>query len=173
MKGVQEDWRSREMGFALGRRTEQILCNLRFADDLIIFASSAEQLHTMVEELAGAVYKFGLEIHFGKTKILSNVRDEERGGRKSFEVKGKTVEYVSYGGSVEYLGRLFSFGDLHEAEMAHRIRKGWGKFMGNKDILCNNVFPLGDRLRLWEATVTATVLYGSDAWTMTKNRKKV
>ena len=121
----------------------------------------------------GAVYKFGLEIHFGKTKILSNVRDEERGGRKSFEVKGKTVEYVSYGGSVEYLGRLFSFGDLHEAEMAHRIRKGWGKFMGNKDILCNKFFPLGDRLRLWEATVTATVLYGSDAWTMTKNRKKV
>ena len=110
MRGVQEDWRNRGMGFALGRRREQILCNLRFADGLIIFASSAEQLHTMVEELAGAVYKFGLEIHFGNANILSNVRDEERGGRKSFEVKGKTVEYVSYGGSVEYLGRLFSFG---------------------------------------------------------------
>ena len=75
------------------------------------------------------------------------------------------------GGPWNTEGGYYHFGDSHEVEMAHRTRKGWGKFMGNKDILCNKFFPLGDRLRLWEATVTATVLYGSDAWTMTKKRE--
>ena len=48
------------------------LTNLRFADDVLLFATSKEQLQKMMYEFKESTKKVGLRIHPGKTKVLSN-----------------------------------------------------------------------------------------------------
>ena len=45
---------------------------MRFADDVLLFASSKEQLRKMLCEFKRSTKKVGLRIHPGKTRILSN-----------------------------------------------------------------------------------------------------
>ena len=47
------------------------LTNLRFADDLLLFATSKEQLQKMMYEIKVSTEKVGLRVHPGKTKVLS------------------------------------------------------------------------------------------------------
>ena len=55
---------------------------------------------------------------------------------------------------------------MREAEVDHRIGAAWKKFMTMKSKLCSRHYLLKQRLRLFNATVTATALYGSGTWTM-------
>ncbi|KAG1663725.1 Equilibrative nucleoside transporter 3 [Nymphon striatum] len=48
------------------------LTNLRFADDVVLFSESPQELQLMVEELRTASYKVGLEINLSKTKVMFN-----------------------------------------------------------------------------------------------------
>ena len=48
------------------------LSNLRFADDVILFASSPGDIGKMIDDLSKETGKFGLKIHTGKTVVLSN-----------------------------------------------------------------------------------------------------
>ena len=67
---------------------------------------------------------------------------------------------------------MLSFKKFQDAEIDHRISQGWavsGKF---KHELCCKHYPLKQRIKLFDATVSATVLYGSGAWTMTKDREQ-
>ena len=60
---------------------------------------------------------------------------------------------------------------LHDTELTHRINCGWAKFHAQKKILCSKHYPLQDRLRLFEATVTPSVLYACGGWTMKASRE--
>ena len=49
------------------------LQNLRFADDVLLVGKSLPQVHKMLVGLSEEAAKAGLQVHMGKTKILSNV----------------------------------------------------------------------------------------------------
>ena len=66
------------------------------------------------------------------------------------------------------MGRQITFGALHEDELDHRLRSGWAKFTQHKQELASKTYSLNDRLRLFDAVITPTVLYGAECWTMTK-----
>ena len=70
----------------------------------------------------------GLQIHFGKTKILSNVVDR-RGVNSKHEVEaeGQTATVLKPGESVSYLGRCLCFQEFEDRELDHRINRGVGK----------------------------------------------
>ena len=60
------------MGICLGDNDHDCLTNMRFADDVLLFASSKEQLQKMLCDFKRSTEKVGLRIHPGKTEILSN-----------------------------------------------------------------------------------------------------
>ena len=60
------------MGIHLSDHDHDCLTNLRFADDVMLFATSKEQIRRMMCEFKKATEKVGLRIHADKTKILSN-----------------------------------------------------------------------------------------------------
>lgn len=161
---IQKEWRKKGFGICFGDNNEDRLCTLRFADDLILLASSKNQLKKMLCDLSVAARGVGLELHFGKTKVLTTL--ETTG---SVEVDGTHVKIVQ---TTEYLGRLLSCHDLHTVEIASRIKKAWKKFMSLKHQLCSRDYPLKQRLRLFDSTVTSVVLYGSCAWTMTADLER-
>ena len=66
-------------------------------------------------------------------------------------------------------GRLLSFGHLDDTELSHCTKKAWSKFHQYRSDLIGHVYALKDKLRLFEAVVTPSVLYGCSTWTMTKD----
>jgi hypothetical protein len=137
---------------------------LRFADDIILLATCKKQLKQMLSDLSIAAGKVGLELHMGKTKIFINL-----GLTGSVEIDGTRIGIVN---STEYLGRLLSFEDTHKVEIDSRVSKGWKKFMTLKNELISKHYPLKHRLKLFDSTVTAVVLYGSGTWTMTADLQR-
>ena len=73
LKEVTQRWQKKKgMGIYLSDHDHDCLTNLRFADDVLLFATSKEQLQKMMYEFKESTEKVGLRIHPGKTKVLSN-----------------------------------------------------------------------------------------------------
>ena len=127
-------WRARRCGVLIGPLAQNDrLCNLRFADDVLLVATSKRQLTIMLAELMEAVSKLGLVLHAGKTKILTNVTNENS---DYIIVKGQEVEGLKKEQSTMYLGWSLSLEATQDTEIQHRINRGWAKFMSLKNELC-------------------------------------
>ena len=63
----------------LGSRRSEVLTNLRFADDLLLTATTRADIKHMLAGIVVAARARGLELHPDKTKTLSNV--SKRRGR--------------------------------------------------------------------------------------------
>ena len=86
LRNVQEEWRSKRYGLQIGSGAHGRLCNLMFANGLMILASSRKQLSAMMDDLVRAARKVGLDLHMGNTKVLCNVPDIDRMSMKALNV---------------------------------------------------------------------------------------
>ena len=139
------------------------LTNLRFADDVLLVSTSRKDVKRMIAELAKEALKFGLKLHAGKTKILTN---ESTSRQTPVSCGGQDVHILQEGESEKYLGRKLSIDEFHNTELDNRLAMGWASFFKLKGALCNRQVPLKDRLKLFESSVTPCVLYACGAWTM-------
>ena len=56
--------------------------------------------------------------------------------------------------------------------MRNRIAAGWAAFHKHKGELCSKFYRLEDRIRLFDAVITPTVLYGSATWALLQSMEK-
>ena len=85
------------------------LTNLRFADDVMLFATSKEPIRKMLCDFKKATEKVGLRIHPDKTKILSNQSTINSDTKKHIEVVDMSIEILTRNESVKYLDQRISF----------------------------------------------------------------
>ncbi|XP_028168072.1 uncharacterized protein LOC114358336 [Ostrinia furnacalis] len=103
------------------------LNHLRFADDIVLFAETANELEQMIQILDSKSKKVGLHMNINKTKIMTNHL------RQQINVSGLCIEYVN---EYIYLGKQLSFGTKNnEDEVDRRINCTWKKFWALKEIL--------------------------------------
>ena len=171
MTGLKATWLKRGWGNQLGTNPEDRLSNLRFADDVLLVSRSLKVLRKMVTEMKRAVADVGLEMHFGKTKILANEQGRKQSHATNVDIDGHSVDILQPGESTKYLGREFGFTEYHVREIRHRVACGWAKFTTYKTELCDRRVSLHKRLKLFNCVVTPTVLYSSGCWTMTKEKQ--
>ena len=76
---------------------------------------------------------------------------------------------LHYHQHVKYLGRKLTFDNYHKTELNNRIAAGWGKFHLLRHELTSKHYPLKSRIKLFNSTVTPTVMYGCTSWTLTKD----
>ena len=166
---LKRRWTQRQLGVQLGHTNATLLTNLRFADDVLLFATTLPQLTTMLNDLHDIAGRCGLELHPDKTVILSNLSTRRgRQAPKSVEVGGRNVQVLPYTDTTKYLGRKLTFNDHHAVEIDNRLATAWRKFNALRDELTNKRYSLHARLRLFHTTITPTALYGSSSWTTTK-----
>ena len=144
------------------------LTNLRFADDVLLVACSRGDVCKMITDLAREAAKYGLKLHMGKTKALTNVMLRRPSYITCCE---QQIQVLDASQSERYLGRKLSTDEYHDTELSNRIACGWACFFKFKDALCGRGLPLGDRLKLFEACVTPCILYACSTWTMTLERE--
>ena len=89
-------WLAKGMGIRLGDSHADCLTNQRFADDVLLFATSLEQLLRMMCDCKTSTERVGLKIHPDKTKILSNqgIGQKKRGVDRQHQSRGITSEWV-------------------------------------------------------------------------------
>ena len=169
MKPLRKAWAQRRYGADVLHPSGMPLSNLRFADDILLFSSSLPALQDMLKDLIPAAQACGLELHPDKTKILTNGWGKRH--RKAIgswvEIAGVKLEILPRDTTTKYLGRSFSFHSPNDTELQGRINAGWRKFAVYKDELRNKAYPLKQRLRLFDAVVTPSVLYDCTSWTLT------
>ena len=166
---LKQQWSSRSYGIQLGHTTSTHLTNLRFADDVLLFATTLPQVTSMLNLLHDVAATYGLELHPDKTVILSNL--SHRRGRQAGRIAtvgGRQVKILPYHENTKYIGRKLTFDDQHTTEITSRITTAWRKFNALRNELTNSRYSLTSRLRLFQSTITPTVLYGCTSWTTTK-----
>ena len=112
MRKLKDKWESKEWGIPLQPHTKARLTNLRFADDILLTATSLTHLTHMLSDLEMLANTVGLHIHPDKTKILHN----NVVSRTPRHVRTTTmeIEVLPTANSTKYLGRALSFCDPTE-----------------------------------------------------------
>ena len=124
----------------------------------------------MLTQLQQEARQYGLELHPDETKILTNLSKRRgRNARTSVDINGSPVAIIHYHQHLKYLGRKLSFDEYHKTELDNRIAAGWRKFHLLRHKLTSKHYPLTSRLRLFNSTVTPTVMYSCAAWTLNKD----
>ena len=119
---IQRWQKTKRMGIYLSDNDHDCLTNLRFADDVLLFASSKEQLQRMLCEFKRSTEKVGLRIHPEKKKILSNRSNLSSDTQKEMEmeVDDINIETLTRRESVRYLGRMITFQQQETTEIKNR-----------------------------------------------------
>ena len=171
MAKAKQKWMEKKWGVQLGYGKDGILTNLRFADDVLLVGRSLFQAQEMLKDLIIQARAVGLEIHPGKTCIMNNGIGQGQGAQ-SVEVDGKEVKVLARAESTKYLGRLLNLREPTDVEINFRIQRAWAKFAVYKSELTDKHYSLFQRLRLFNAVVTPTALYGASSWAMTAAREQ-
>ena len=137
LKEVTQRWQKKKgMGIYLSEHHD-CLTNLRFADDILVFTTSNNQLQKMLYEFKESIEKVGLWIHPGKTKVLSNQSSLCSEKKKEMQNDDIKIGILTRSESVRHLGQLITFQQQETTDIKNRIRAAWAtfhKFQAGTDI---------------------------------------
>ena len=93
MRQTKLKWNSKHWGVPLQpHHTDNTqLTNLRFADDLLLVATSLEHLKQMIGDLSMEASRVGLQLHPDKTKILHNQATRRKPQPKHVNIKSLSI----------------------------------------------------------------------------------
>ena len=153
----------------MGDNESDCLTNLRFADHVLLFATSLEQLQKMMCEFKQSTEKVGRKIHPGKTKILSNQSSNKR---REVPIDNIKVEILTKEESSKYLRQTITFQQQETVEIKYRIRAARASFYKYMQELTSKSCFLQHRLRLFNLVITPTMNDASGTWTLSKEHEK-
>lgn len=140
------------------------LHHLRFADDIVIFARTAEDLQTMLEELNVQGKQVGMKMNMEKTKVILNSECI----RRDIEVDNIKLEAVS---EYIYLGQKITADRDMDREIDRRIGLGWAAYGKHRHLLESNI-PLCLKRKIVDQIILPCVTYASETWSTTQRQNQ-
>ena len=138
------------------------ISDLRFADDIILFANTARELQEMINELDTQSKRIGLSMNNAKTKLMTNAQEI------AVRLDAKELQYTS---EYIYLGQLVAFKDSTEKEIKRRIASTWKAFWSLKFILLEKKINRRLKFEALETCVFPVLLYGCQTWTLREKER--
>lgn len=139
------------------------LNHLRFADDIVIFASKPSIIQTMLQQLDAESRKAGLSMNPAKTKVMTNAVKE------NIIIGQEIIEYVD---DYVYLGQLISIKDQYSKEINRRICNTWKRYWSLKEIVKNETIPMAMKSKLYDTCILPCLTYGCQTWPATKKNNQ-
>ena len=140
----------------------QNINNLTYADDVDLIAESREDILRLVMPFQEVANKVGLQINFGKTKILKMSRE---GGDGSLVINDKEIEEVE---EFKYLGTTVTNKNDMKTEILIRITAANRCYFSLISIMKKRSVSKKTKLRLYNTIIRPVVLYACETWSMTK-----
>lgn len=140
----------------------EVVNNLRYADDTVLLAGSADDLQLLLNHVNTTSNKYGLCMNVRKTKFMVVSRERVEA---TVRIAGKLVERVQ---SFKYLGCCVNEKWSFDQEVRSRIEQARAAFFRMRGVLCNRNLALKTRIRLLKCYIIPVLLYGHEGWTLTK-----
>lgn len=137
--------------------------NLRFADDIILFAKSTRELLEMLQELHTKSKEIGLTMNKDKTKVMTNAPE--------IPIRVDTTE-IEYTTEYVYLGQLVTFRQNTKKEINRRTSAAWKAFWSLKSILLEKSINRKLRFEVLESCIFPILLYGCQTWSLVDKLKQ-
>ena len=151
------------IGITIGGRT---INNLRYADDIVLIATSASDLQQLIDKVATVSHSYGLEVSTRKTKILLT---DDVAANHTFWCNGEVLDQVD---SFRYLGALItSTGDC-STEIRSRLGKARTMLTSLNSLWKDRALNSDTKGRLLRALVWPAATYGCETWTVKAADKK-
>ena len=159
LEHAMRKWKLRlqHCGFDLGNG--EILTNVRYADDLMLYAKHCDELVFMMGIVIEELSSVGLHLNTSKTKILTTTASTDR---MFLDVGGDMIEVVHGQERHKYLGKKLP-GDLSTratVDVKHRIHIAWMKFNQHRETLLNRHVSLKLRLKFFDSIISPAILFG-------------
>ena len=157
----------------LAARTKTLSSLIRealFADDCALMAHKADDLQLMLNKFAEASKQFGLTISLGKTEVLVQPAPGSDTPKPAIVIDDTELKTVD---SFKYLGSVISSDGSLDSEIAARISKA-SQALGRlrNRVLNHHNVTLSTKLKVYNAVVLTSLLYGCEAWTVYQRHLK-
>lgn len=161
MRGALENWNG---GITVGGVK---ISNLRYADDTVLFASSAEELQELMGRLEKESTNLHLEINHDKTKIM--IVDRLNNNRPDITHIGlsQVVNQFVYLGAVITNEGGSSAEVRRRCEMARRTMRDLQRTWVDSDITINT------KKQIVKTLIFPIVLYGAETWTLKATDRRI
>ena len=137
------------------------LTNLRFADDIVLFAANPQDLQDMIHELHETSLAIGLEMKLDKTKVMTT----ECKDSTKITVGGTEIERVS---KYVYLGQEMKIGKENQTnEINRRIRLGWAAY-SRLSFVFQMKLSVQQKAQIFDQCILPVLTYGAETWVMTR-----
>ena len=125
-----------------------------------------EDMQTNLGEMKKVMDKWGMKMHLGKTKVMMVSRTEED---CNLNIEGEDIETVK---KLKYLGAMISSDGLCDEEIEQRVGAA-AKVVGamRKEVLERRELLKKTKLRVFNAMVVPTLIYGCETWTMQRRHE--
>jgi len=134
--------------------------NLRYADDIILLATSEAELQELVDRLDRVSRKYSLLINVDKTKVMAS---DGIGLACRILIQNEQLEQVD---TFPYLGSLITDDGECTTEFHTRLNKGQAIGASLQKIWNSHSVPISTKIRLMKALVWPAATYGCESWTL-------
>ena len=136
------------------------LLDLRFADDILVFATSSQQAAYLLDELVVALADVGLILNQDKTKLLTT---QAQPPTTITTPGGLSVAVVDRDGCHKWLGCILSGNNRgsHRLDLEYHLQAASKTFFANRNILCNKAVSLVKRLQFFDKIVTPVACFAA------------
>ena len=143
--------------FQDGMRT---LLDLRFADDILLFAKTFEEINFLLDELVTCLAEVGLQLNVRKTKVLTT---QSQSPSEVLLRNGQAIEVLDRGSTHKWLGCMLCTANTgsHTLDVAHHLDAASKAFYANRAYLVNRNVAMRDRFRYFNAMVTPVACFGA------------
>lgn len=148
-------------GVSIGGRR---ITNLRYADDIVLLASTVQELQDLVNRVSTCGKEYNLRMNVDKTKVMALNAEVIK-----IQIDGTNVEQVS---KFPYLGSVITDNTTCEADFRHRLVLGSTVLAKLKPLWQSHSLTLKTKIRLCKALVWPVVSYGSEGWILRKEEEK-
>lgn len=144
-------------------RVGEIDKKMIFADDIMIWGETAEEVQMQLDAWASVMGRYGLKISREKSEVLICGRDKELEGEIILDGEPLKVvkSFIYLGSEINEEGRM---GD----EVTKRLQKGANLYQAVKHLLWNKKIPEKAKMLMYKLYYVPSVLYGAESWRMTE-----
>lgn len=175
-KGVYIRYRLDGSLFDLRRLTaktkslQALLQEVLFADDCALVAHAESDLQMMLDRFSEASKLFGLTVSLGKTEVLHQPAPNTHPPAPSIVIDDTPLANVEH---FKYLGSTISCDGSLDKEIASRIGKA-SQALGRlrTRVLNQHNIRLSTKLKVYNAVVLPSLLYGCETWTLYRRHIK-
>ena len=159
LEWAMRDWKQTGQNFGIQLQTNaQALTDLRFADDILLFALSLQQILVMVRSLILCLRQVGLILNASKTKLMTT---QAQPPNRVWLHEETYIDIVRDGSTHKWLGCQLSMSGDQTSDVEFHLHAAARAFWANKWILCDKHVPLALRVKFFEAVVTPVACFGA------------